>query len=167
MSAEYSKSDVLIKFPDGIVLTHKDLSMNFKLSQTLNQNVTLTKEDEIAHFDDGAIHILTTASLSLLGQLLPNSCIDTRRFRPNIVIDSQYYDQDLIGKTVKIGETIFEITHKTERCRMITMAQPNLEKQPKILKSVSQQFGLYFGVYAKVLSTGRLSIGMPVEIIRK
>jgi uncharacterized protein YcbX len=104
----------------------------------------LIQEDEISHFNDGAIHILTTASLSLLDQLLPNSGIDSRRFRPNIVIDSQYYDQDLIGKTVKIGETTLEITHKTERCRMITIAQPS------ILKSVLQQFDLNFGVYAKV-----------------
>ena len=167
MSAEYSENGVSIKFPDGIVLTDKDPSMNSKLSLTLGQSVTLTKESEIPHFDDAGIHILTTSSLSLLDELLPNSSIDSRRFRPNIVIDSQYLDQDLVGKTIKIGATILEITHKTERCRMITIAQPSLENRPEILKSVSQQFDLDFGVYAKVLSTGTVSVGGQVEIVCK
>ena len=76
-------------------------------------------------------------------------------------------DQDLVGKTIKIGATILEITHKTERCRMITIAQPSLENRPEILKSVSQQFDLDFGVYAKVLSTGTVSVGGQVEIVCK
>lgn len=167
MSAESLENGVSIKFPDDTVLTDKDPSMNSKLSQTLGQSVTLTKEGEVPHFDDGAIHILTTSSLSLLEELLPNSGIDSRRFRPNIVIDSRYIDQDLVGKTVQIGETLLEITHKTERCRMITIAQKGLENRPEIFKSVSQQFGLDFGVYAKVLSTGTVSIGEQVEIFCK
>ena len=167
MSAESSVNGVSIKFPDGIVLTDKDPSINSKLSVTLGQSVTLTKEAEIPHFDDGAVHILTTSSLFSLRDLLPNSGIDSRRFRPNIVIDSLYFDQDLVGKTIRIGETVLEVTHKTERCRMITIDQPALESRPEILKSVSRHFGLDFGVYAKVLSTGTLSVGEKVEIVSK
>lgn len=167
MSAKTSGNGVSIEFPDGIVLTDKDSSMNDKLSQTLGQSVTLTKEGEISHFDDGAIHILTTSSLSLLHELLPESGIDSQRFRPNIIIDSQYHDQDLIGKKIKIGEAILEITHKTERCRMITMDQPGLENRPEILKLVSQKFDLDFGVYAKVVSTATVFAGELVEIVCK
>ena len=167
MSAASSGKGVAIKFPDGVVLTDKDSSMNSKLSESLGQSVKLTKEAEISHFDDGAIHILTTSSLSSLKELLPNSGINSRRFRPNIVIDSQYLDQELVGKTIKIGEAVLEITHKTERCRMITIAQPGLESRPKILKSVSQRFDLDFGVYAKVLKGGGVSVGEKVEIVSK
>lgn len=167
MSAASSGNGVVIKFPDGIVLTNKDSSMNSKLSEILGQSVTLTKEAEISHFDDSAIHILTTSSLSLLKKLLPNSGINSRRFRPNIVIDSQYLDQELVGKTIRIGETVLEITHKTERCRMITIEQPGLESRPEILKSISQHFDLDFGVYAKVLNAGGLSVGEKVEFVSK
>lgn len=165
MSAKTSGNGVSIKFPDGVVLTDKDSSMNDKLSQTLGQSVTLTKEGETSHFDDGAVHILTTSSLSLLHELLPESGIDSRRFRPNIIIDSQHHDQELIGKTIKIGEVILEITHKTRRCRMITIDQPDLDNRPEILKSVSQKFGLDFGIYAKVVSTGAVSVGEQVEFV--
>ena len=164
MSAKSYNNGVSIKFPDDKVLTNKDPSINPKLSQTLGQNVTLTKEGGISHFDDGAIHIITTSSLSLLRKLLPKSGIDTNRFRPNIVLNSQHLDQELIGKTIKIGETLLEITHKTERCRMITIAQPGIENRPEILKSVSKNFGLNFGVYARVISKGAISIRDSVVI---
>lgn len=167
MSAKTTDDGVSIKFPDGISLTNKDESIHSKLTQILGQSVTLTKEAEIPHFDDGAVHILTTGSLSLLHALLPNSGIEPRRFRPNIVLDSQYSDQDIVGKTIKVGGSILEITHKTERCRMITIDQKDLDNRPEILKAVSKRFGLDFGVYARVLSTGSVSIGESVEIIRK
>jgi uncharacterized protein YcbX len=148
MSSKIINNVMSIKFPDGEELTSKDPSLNNKLSEELDQNVTLTKESEIPHFDDGAVHIITTASLSLLHELSPNSGINSRRFRPNIVLDSQHLDQGLLGKTIMIGKTVLEITHITERCRMITMGQPGVENRPEILKLVSKNFGLNFGVYA-------------------
>lgn len=165
LSAKTTGSGVAIKFADGIVLTNQDQSIHAKLSKALGESVTLTKEAELPHFDDGAVHLLTTGALSLLHKLLPISGIDSRRFRPNIVLDSKCPDQDLVGKTIRIGASILEITHKTERCRMITIAQQDLESRPEILRVVSKNFGLDFGVYARVLSTGSVSIRDSVEVI--
>jgi len=165
MSATTSATGIAIKFSDGIELTEKDSSINTKLSQTLGQSVTLAKESQISHFDDGAIHILTTSSLSTLKELLPEADIDVRRFRPNILIDSQHSDEKLVGKTIKIGNTVLLVTHRTERCRMITIDQPGLKSSPSILKTISKEFGLHFGVYARVLSTGRLSVGDTIKIV--
>ena len=167
MSAVTTENGISIDFPDGKVLTDNEPSINDQLSQTLGQSVTLTKEDNVPHFDDGAIHILTTSSLSLLHDQLPECGIDPRRFRPNIVIAGQLHDQELLGKIVNIGTATLEITHKTERCRMITIDQPGLESRPEILKMVSQNFGLNFGVYARVISIGSVSVGDTVEIIQK
>tara|TARA_B110001469_G_C9603879_1_gene300106 strand:+ start:596 stop:1291 length:696 start_codon:yes stop_codon:yes gene_type:complete len=167
MSAVTTENGISINFPDGKVLTDNDPSINDQLSQTLGQSVTLTKEDNVPHFDDGAIHILTTSSLSLLHDQLPQCGIDPRRFRPNIVIAGQLHDQELLGKIVNIGTATLEITHKTERCRMITIDRPGLESRPEILKMVSQNFGLNFGVYARVISIGSVSVGDTVEIIQK
>lgn len=167
MCAKATDNGVVIKFPDGTLLTDQDQSLDSKLTEVLGQSVTLTTESEIPHFDDGAIHLLTTASLSLLHGLLPKASIEPRRFRPNIVIDSQYYDQELVGKTIRLGNAVLEITHKTERCRMVTIDQPDLENRPEILKSISKNFGRNFGVYARVLSTGSVSVGDRVELVRR
>ena len=63
--------------------------MNDKLLQTLGQSVTLIMGGEYHHFDDGVVHILTTSPLSLLHELFPESSINSRRFRPNIIVDSR------------------------------------------------------------------------------
>ena len=167
LSAKVLVNGVAIRFSDGSVLTNTDSLIDRRLSEMLGQSVTLTKERDISHFDDGAIHLLTTASLSLLSKRLRNSAIDSRRFRPNIVIKSDYLDQDLIGKRLKIGQAVIEITNKTERCHMITMRQSDLEKKTEILKTIAKDFDLNFGVYAKVISTGVISVGENVEIFNK
>ncbi|GHA16354.1 molybdenum cofactor sulfurase [Arenicella chitinivorans] len=166
MSAETIDNGISITLPDKEVVTSNSPSINSRLSQILGQNVTLTKEDKISHFDDGAIHILTTASLSLLRKKLPHSGVEPRRFRPNIVVKSQFQDNELLGKVINIGTVSLEVTHKSERCRMITLGQPGLERSPEILKAISKDFGLDFGVYAKVISIGSVSIGDNVEVVQ-
>ena len=165
MSAETTENGISITFPDGSVLSGNAPSIDSMLSQTLGQSVTLTKEGEISHFDDGAIHLLTTASLSILREKLPHAGVNPKRFRPNIVVASQHNEQELLSKIINIGSVSLEVTHKTERCRMITIDQPGLENRPEILKTVSQDFGLDFGVYAKVLSVGSISVGDKVEVV--
>lgn len=165
LSAKASAHGVSVTFSDGRLLTDKDPAINKMLSQTLGQSVTLTKEGKIPHFDNEPIHIVTTASLSLLREFSSGLDIDSRRFRPNLVMKTNCLDQDLIGKRLKIGQTILEITQKTKRCRMITLAQPGIDNKPKLLNVVSKRFGLDFGVYAKVISTGTISVGEHVEIV--
>jgi uncharacterized protein YcbX len=165
LSAKTVGDEVVVAFPDGTALTEKSSSINNQLSDILGQPLTLTKEAEISHFDDGSIHLLTRASLSLLAERVPHCGIDARRFRPNIVIDSPLLDEDLAGKTLKIGTAVPRISHKTQRCRMITLDQPALEMRPEMLKTLAETFALDFGSYAAVLSTGSISIGDTVEFI--
>nr|WP_298821301.1 MOSC domain-containing protein [uncultured Roseibium sp.] len=55
------------------------------------------------------------------------------------------------------------VTHKTERCRMVTAEQEDLEFDPRILKSIVRDFDVDFGIYAKVLKAGTVSCGQSVE----
>jgi len=157
--AKTNDNGIAIEFPDGSVFSYNDPALNNVLSSVLGETVRLTKESEISHFDDGAIHILSKQSLALLEELLPDSGVAVNRFRPNIVLDTNISDTDLIGKTIHVGTAILEVTHKTERCRMITLAQPCLDSRPEILRVVSKIYELYFGVYARSVSNGYVSIG--------
>ena len=169
MSAASANGGVFISFPDGLVLSNKSPDINSTLSKTLGQEVKLTQETVISHFDDGPIHILTTRSLSKLQSLSHREVIDERRFRANIVINTTLpiSDDDLVGKTIKIGEVELKVTHKTERCRMITLEQENLESEPEILRTVSKHYDLNFGVYASVVKTGKISLKDKVGIFEK
>lgn len=164
LSAKTSEQGLAITFPDGSIVMVDDPSLNRKLSETLGLDVTLTQEAAISHFDDGAVHLVTTTSLSSLQKLLPTAGIAAERFRPNMVIDSLLSDRELVGKILKIGGVRLAVSHKTERCRMITLAQPGMASRPDVLKVVAGDFDLDFGVYAHVLTTGPIAVGDEVEI---
>jgi len=157
---------VVIEFPDGVMLADKEDDLNAKLSQALGQNVTLVREAKVSHFDDAAIHILTTGSLSKLQALLPLSVLDERRFRANIVIAAKpWFDDDyLLGKVITMGTVKLRVTHKAQRCRMIALAQGDLRHSPDVLKEVTKNFSLHFGVYASVINPGSVALGSKVEI---
>ena len=157
---------VAVEFPDGLILKHKHKNLNTKLSQTLGQVVSVTKEAEISHFDDGAIHILTSSSITKLQKALPNSNIDERRFRANIIIDlpADLSDDDLIGKIINIDDVKLKITHKTQRCRMVTLEQGDLNYKPEILKEIYSEYGLDFGIYACVISPGTITLNSVVTL---
>lgn len=165
LSAQTTSNGLSITFPDHRTLSIEDGSIYSVLSQSLGQKVTLTKEATVSHFDDGALHVLTTSSLSALQARLPDAGIKAERFRPNIVIASDLNEEYLLGKSVKIGNTVIEFTHLTERCRMITMKQHKIESKPDILKHIAQEHNLYFGAYAKVVFAGDIELGDKVSIV--
>jgi len=154
-----------IGFPDGQEIDISSEKLNDQLSGFLGEPVTIQKEQGVPHHDDAAIHLLLSSELNALQRLLPDARIDPRRFRANIVLDTpnQMTADDLLGKTLSLGDTRLMVTHKTERCRMVTMAQEDLAFDAHILRSVAQQFDVHFGVYAKVLKPGSVAVGDTVH----
>ena len=168
LQARYKDDQLHIIFPDGMTIRGKDPSIHAALSDFLGQEVTLTAEQSISHFDAGAIHLLTTASLNWLRKKLPQSIIDEHRFRPNIVIesnDSTSNERDWIGSRIQIGGTILQIEEATERCVMTTLAQQNLPKDPDIMREIASELEAQFGLYAKIIEPGSISIGDTVKLL--
>ena len=161
--AKYEDDNLLITFPDGRILAGEDPNLNRELSSTLGQPVTLVLEKNISHFDADSLHLVTTASLKWLRNLLPKSAIDERRFRPNLLIDTPgkgFVEHSWVGKKLLIGQELeVEITSLTERCIMTSMAQEELECDRNIAKTISNNSQHNFGVYAKVVKPGIIRIG--------
>ena len=154
-----------IVFADGECLHCNDPRLVDKLEQTLGLKLSIQQQAQTPFFDDSPIHILSTAGLNALQHALPDAGVEACRFRPNLVIDSQYSDQEFLGKRFQLGAAVLEVTHATERCRMITLAQAKLAYRPEILKAVAQQFDLNFGVYARVVSAGAIKLGDQMELV--
>ena len=62
------------------------------------------------------IHLLTTVALQTLRQALPDSVIDERRFRPNLLVDvasgaDPIPENSWIGREIRIGDVILRGTH--------------------------------------------------------
>ncbi|MEO0015142.1 MAG: hypothetical protein RLZZ535_3531 [Cyanobacteriota bacterium] len=87
--AQYDGDILVVTFPDGRKIRGDNSLINQQLSLALGQSVTLVSERHISHFDADSLHLLTTSSLRSLKSLLPQSTIDERRFRPNLLFSKK------------------------------------------------------------------------------
>ncbi len=125
-------------------------------------------DDAAPRYDRGHLHILTTGSLARLQALLPAAIIDVRRFRPNILVetdagDVDFVEQRLIGKRLTIGNAVVEITEACTRCAFTALGQPGIPFDKDVLHTIAKHGGGGFGVLAKVVTGGGIAIGDAVS----
>ncbi|HEV7733807.1 MAG TPA: MOSC N-terminal beta barrel domain-containing protein, partial [Candidatus Binatia bacterium] len=119
------------------------------------------------YFDAFPLHVLTTASLDALG---PREQFDTRRFRPNVLIETPAGVTGTVeaawsGRQVRIGAAVIEVKMPTVRCSMPTQAQPGLRKDPSVLRAIVRSADQNLGAYATIVSAGSVAVGDPVELV--
>jgi uncharacterized protein YcbX len=79
--------------------------------------------------------------------------------------DRGFVENDWIGHTVQIGDSVrLAITEPCPRCVMITLPQGDLPKDSGILRTGAQHNAVNIGVYASVLSGGRIRRGDAVTL---
>jgi len=97
---------------------------------------------------------------------------DIRRFRPNIVIDTQenepFAEDQWVGKTVILGDTddspAVQVTLRDKRCSMINLNPDTAQPDPAIMKTVVQLNQNCAGVYGVVIRPGALAVGQSVYL---
>jgi len=166
--ARYDGERAWITLPDGRDLDADAADAGDVLSAVLGEPVTLEREDDGTHFDDSPLHLLTTASLAWLKRTLPDARADERRFRPNLVLEvagREPVEQTWIGRRLWIGaEVELEVTTPTKRCGMISFEQDDLPHDPSVLRHITNNADLLFGVYARVIRPGTVRVGDEVAI---
>ena len=200
---------VLINLPDGQIVRSDEQQIDEVLSQALSRSVTLKNNaaekstleqywpefdgqtDEVSSetvaadapagtfFDYATLHLLTTSSLEALNSFYPEGRCEARRFRANIIVNTEgqsgFVENDWVGKTLKIGDSVrLLITDPCPRCVMPTLAQGDLPKDPAIFKKAIAKNNVHvpfagkslpsIGVYARVLTTGFIKRGDRVEV---
>jgi uncharacterized protein YcbX len=144
-------------WPDIEGLDYRDTVTDFELP-------------EGTFFDCAVVHLLTTATLDRLRELYPQGRFEVRRFRPNIVVASAdgatgFVEDAWIGQTVRIGDEVqLGVTGPCPRCVMTTLAQADLPKDSRILRTAAQHNQVNVGVYASVLRGGRVRRGDAVSL---
>lgn len=121
-------------------------------------------------FDIAVIHLLTT-TINRLRELYPEGRFEVRRFRPNIVIDSEsgekndFIENSWVGKKITIGEDIvITVTGPCTRCVMISLPQGDLPQDLGILRTVARYNQVNVGVYASVHHGGTIHRGDPIRL---
>lgn len=122
-----------------------------------------------AFFDAAPLHVLTDATIGALRASYPDGHFDVRRFRPNVFVETgggpALIEEGWIGRTLAIGrETRASVLMGTIRCVMTTLAQDDLPRDPRILRTVAQRAGGNAGVYATVEQPGTIRVGDAVVL---
>jgi uncharacterized protein YcbX len=187
-----------ITFPDGSSVSTEDGEIETRLSASLGKPVRflagaltagtleeywpdidgLARRDVVTDeamppgtfFDCAAVHFLTTATLDSLRSAYPEGRFETRRFRPNLVIETPpelkgFPENEWDEKILAIGDEVkIKITGPCGRCVMTTLPQSDLPKDTGILKAAAKHNKARVGAYASVLQGGVIRVGDAVKV---
>jgi uncharacterized protein YcbX len=144
-------------WPDIEELTNRDTVTEFSLT-------------EGTFFDSAVVHVLTTGTLERLRELYPAGRFEVRRFRPNVVVETDtgvrdFVENAWVGRTLAIGDTVrLSIIRPCSRCVMTTLPQADLPRDNGILRAAAQHNKAYVGVYAAVVRGGTIRRGDEARI---
>jgi uncharacterized protein YcbX len=133
-------------------------------------DVTVTPEGAVSHFDQLPLSVLSTATLDWVRRALPDVPVDERRFRPNILVrtpphTAPFVEDDWFGKTAVIGgRTRIEFVRASERCVMVNEAQPDLPHSSLVLKTIAAAHDTRLDALARVLAPGHIAVGDPLVL---
>jgi uncharacterized protein YcbX len=132
---------------------------------------------EGSFFDLYPLSVLTTSSLEQLGELEPESRFDVRRFRMNVIVETQehgFVENGWVGRSLAIGDVVqVGVALPDPRCVMPSLAQQDLPKDSGVLKALVRHNrmdvggALYpcAGVYAVAEETGAIHRDDAVNLI--
>jgi MOSC domain-containing protein len=116
--------------------------------------------------DLSPVHLLSTASLRSLAA--DGTPYDVRRFRPNVLVDTddddRFPESGWVGGEVDIGGVTLKVTNPTIRCVVPTRPQPGIELDKSLSRQLAQRTNRFLGVYADVATPGIVRVGDEVRV---
>jgi uncharacterized protein len=122
-----------------------------------------------AYYDSrSTVHLLSRSSLRAASAAYSEGQWDVRRFRPNIVVsfgedDAGFVEETWVGGVVTLGAVPALVRKRTERCVITTRAQPGLDRDLQIYRSLKKSNHANLGIYLVPQDAGTIAVG---EIVR-
>ena len=118
----------------------------------------------------GPVHLLTSASVGALHGALPRSCLDVRRFRPNVLVETSpslagAVEQGWIGREVQLGGVRLAVSKPCGRCSFTTLVQQGFPLDRDVLRALIRDHDRQFGVLCHVVVAGEIAEGDPVSLL--
>ena len=93
--------------------------------------------------------------------------LDPRRFRGNLWVKNAnpYEEFNWIGKILEVGQVLLEVVEPIERCNATKTNPVNGERDIDTLRLLRDNFNHQnFGVYCRVISSGKIKSGDIVKV---
>jgi hypothetical protein len=157
---------------------HRDTVVEQKLGSAFFAEAGLPSPVSVGSFFDlFPISVLTTSTLDQLSEFQPGSRFDERRFRMNVIVDTEeagFVENDWIGHELAIGDAVrLSVALPDPRCVMTTLAQDELPRDTDVLRTLVQHNRVQVGdagrfpcagVYAVVQASGAVRTGDRVSV---
>jgi uncharacterized protein len=168
----------VISFPDGRRCLLNDGSLNETLTEYFGfataiaayQHTERRAGFPLTHFRHRhfPLHLLTTASLGHLAELCETDVIDSRRFRPTVLIEvdkgSRFVETRWVGRRLRLGSLELNAEEDTKRCGVTFISQPGLKEDPEILRRILRNNKRNLGIYCSIDISGKIELGDEVFV---
>ena len=160
-----------VRTPDGKEYELRSDELRKELSNRYGSEVELMN---LKHgiFDESPISVISLSTVHSVARESGRGVdlCDLRRFRPNVVIETdgaEPFEEDRwVGRTLMFGEAnngaTIGVTMRDERCVMVNFDPDTAERDSEVMKTVVRMNQNYAGVYATVVRTGELRVGQVV-----
>ncbi len=107
-------------------------------------------------FDSAPVSLISTRSVAAVG------AGDARRFRPNLVVETDGDEDDWVGWAVAVGGAVLRIDRRDRRCAVVSVDPDTGERDRSVLRAIARGHDMALGVYASVVVPGRIAVGDAV-----
>jgi uncharacterized protein YcbX len=165
--ADPKLSPIDVTTPEGETLPLDAEALRARLGEEGGMAVDLVRSGR-SFFDAMPVSLVTTATHDEL-DAASGDTVDPRRFRINIVIESDGREGDWVERMLAFGDAAdgprMIVHYPIDRCVMVTIDPDTGVRTPAVLKTVVRDFDNRIGVYASAARTGTIRLGDTVRLL--
>jgi uncharacterized protein YcbX len=166
-----------VRTPDGNEYELRSDELRNEISNRYGSDVELMN---LKHgiFDEASISVISLGTVQSIARESGRGVdrCDLRRFRPNIVIETNnaepFEEDKWVGRTLIFGDAnggarstaVIGVTMRDERCVMVNFDPDTAERNSEVMKTVVRLNENCAGVYCTVVSAGELRVGQVVTL---
>ncbi len=162
-----------VRTPKGLSLELRSESLREDISERFGSDVELMQLNH-GIFDEASISVISPATIKRVENEL-GFALDVRRFRPNILIETNnedsFAEDTWVGGTMVFGadddSAAINITMKDKRCSMINLDPDTAVQNPDVMKTVVRLNQNNAGIYGTVVRTGEIRTNQSTWLIQE
>lgn len=152
------RGSTLVRTPSGAEYDVTDPALGLALGSAGVRVIRLQR----GAFDTFPVSIISTQTIAALEDRVGRR-LETQRFRPNVLIEAEgdepFQEDHWVGSEVQLGSTRLRVDKRDGRCAVITIDPATGQREPEVLRSVTQTREGCLGVYATPVQPGRVGVG--------